>query len=848
MQLSKLITPIVLTAITGSAVIASPMVIKKYKASPSVAMMSPAMGDSINAVGKKFIPSTLLNAKSNIDLSQRKGCTILTAKDTLGTVDLVGSTADRQLTILETRLRPSRYMKGSLKVTSPAMFEVYKDGKSIDSKTSEEDSVSAASTKVIPLTLDAEKTSVITFKVISAGKGKNDANLIRAEFEAAKEFEDVELLVDPEMKNRFSHESTYQGLRVKSTSLSPDGKYLITRYSETYTPKNIVTHSELSDALTGKVLNANLNERVAWMPKGSKLYYSVKGENGFDVYTIDLPTMVEKLVIPNMPQDYFYWAPDESYVLYYDYSEGTKENGPLRRYTNPDDRMPGNRDRSYLMKYSIADGIASPLTYGGNTTFVQGISPDSRKVLYMTTKETPEKFPFYYSDLVELDVNTLRTDTLINQDPSMKSGIYSPDGKQVFVVGGPSFMNGLGVNCGNYPIANDYDVQGYIFDISSRTAKAATFDFNPSLTGEPIWNGGDNKIYFRAEDGFFVSIYRLDPKTLKIDKLNTQIERITNFSVGRNEDARLSYNGEGNEYAGRAYMYDLKKGTNKLIADPLSTMLGNIDFGETHTWKFTSKDGSEIDGIYCLPPNFDANKKYPMIVYYYGGTLPTLRGMSHPYVPELFASRDYVVYIPNPSGTAGYGQEFSARHINAWGDMTADEIIEGVKEFCRTHTYVNDKKVGCIGASYGGFMTQYLLTKTDIFAAAVSHAGISSVSSYWGEGYWGYSYNAVAAAESYPWTNHELFNRGSLFNADKIHTPLLLMHGTADTNVPMGESIQIFNALKILNRDVEFISVDGENHYIADLEKQQLWHASIMAWFAKWLQDDPRWWNDLYNK
>jgi len=72
--------------------------------------------------------------------------------------------------------------------------------------------------------------------------------------------------------------------------------------------------------------------------------------------------------------------------------------------------------------------------------------------------------------------------------------------------------------------------------------------------------------------------------------------------------------------------------------------------------------------------------------------------------------------------------------------MTADEIIEGVKEFCRTHTYVNDKKVGCIGASYGGFMTQYLLTKTDIFAAAVSHAGISSVSSYWGEGYWGYSY------------------------------------------------------------------------------------------------------------
>lgn len=110
-------------------------------------------------------------------------------------------------------------------------------------------------------------------------------------------------------------------------------------------------------------------------------------------------------------------------------------------------------------------------------------------------------------------------------------------------------------------------------------------------------------------------------------------------------------------------------------------------------------------------------------------------------------------------------------------------------------------------------MTQYLQTQTDIFAAAVSHAGISDVTSYWGEGYWGYSYNAIAAADSYPWKNPDLFTKqGSLFNADKINTPLLLLHGTVDTNVPIGESIQLFNALKILGKTVEFITVDGENH------------------------------------
>lgn len=144
-------------------------------------------------------------------------------------------------------------------------------------------------------------------------------------------------------------------------------------------------------------------------------------------------------------------------------------------------------------------------------------------------------------------------------------------------------------------------------------------------------------------------------------------------------------------------------------------------------------------------------------------------------------------------------------------------------------------------------MTQYLQTKTDMFAAAAAHAGISNVTSYWGEGNWGYSYNTTAAPESYPWNNPELFTmHGSLFNADKIHTPLLLLHGKVDTNVPIGESIQLFNALRILGRDVEFVQVDGENHIITNHDKCKPWHATIMAWFAKHLQDSPEWWDSLY--
>jgi dipeptidyl aminopeptidase/acylaminoacyl peptidase len=217
------------------------------------------------------------------------------------------------------------------------------------------------------------------------------------------------------------------------------------------------------------------------------------------------------------------------------------------------------------------------------------------------------------------------------------------------------------------------------------------------------------------------------------------------------------------------------------------------------------------------------------------------------YPKEWWAANGYVVYVLQPSGATGYGQPFSALHVNDWGGTTSEEVIEGTRKFLDAHPYVDADRVGCIGASYGGFLTMLLVTKTDLFAAAVSHAGISSIASYWGEGYWGYSYNAVAAADSFPWNRLDVYiDQSPLFRADQVQVPILLTHGRSDTNVPAGESDAFYIALKLLGKPVEYVQIEDQDHWILDHDKRIVWSRTIMAWFDRWLKDQPAWWDALY--
>lgn len=821
-----------------------------YKAAKPSRVAFPQKPDSVETGNIEFDRSKLLSARRAADYFHRYETADWTTMqaDTAGMVRFKAPAGNEGvLQVLTTRIRPERFVKGRLVADATSMLEVFVNGESKIRKNTADSIATPAETA---LELQPEVTADIEVHLLASGSDKG-APEFSLRFIPDSGFKDVAVDMGHATTRRFSIQTTTLGQRLNSTSISPDGKYMLLYYSETYGEGDSRSWTVLQETATMRYISTSIPSNAIWMPTGSTLCFSERSASANNIYTMSLPSLKRDLLAANAPvtSSEIYWSPDAKWFAYYCNEEGKKETGVMKRISEPDDRMPGNRDRAYLMKYDVASGLAQPLTFGGPSTYISSIAPDSKSLLYISNRQTPGEYPFYNMSLIRLDVNTLATDTICSGGSSMTGAIFSPDGKRVLVTAGPNAFDGIGLNAGNHELGNDFDIQLYMLDIASRKVTPLTRDFDPSVQGTPVWNRADGMIYFTAEEGFAANLFRLNPSDGKISRINTKVDYTRNFSIGRGESRWLAYTGQSYDYIGRGYLLDLRNNRSVLIDDPMGAEISGLDLGKTESWKFTAADGTVVDGTVTLPPNFDPSKKYPLIVYYYGGTSPSNYGMGHPYTPQLFASRDYVVYVLNPSGTTGYGQEYSARHVNAWGDWTADEIIQGVKEFCKAHPFVDDKKIGCLGASYGGFMTQLLQTRTDLFAAAVSHAGISNVTSYWGEGYWGYSYNSVAAAKSYPWNNPELFTKhGSLFNADKIHTPLLLLHGTRDTNVPIGESIQLFNALKILGRTCEFITVEDQDHIITDYNKRQLWHATIMAWFAKYLQDDSRWWDSMYGK
>ena len=801
----------------------------------------PAMINPVDRYDKQFTDESLL--KSNLSIPEQASFTIKYAADTAGFFNIPAQKGTH-VQLYSFYVSAGSYGKARVKVTSPNMLEVYINNKPATSKTTTEGSNNEAKS----VTADFEPYPQTCRIVIKSLCTEDTETSLKIELEDVMHLEDNRLQVSEKPQSKMILDDMIKGKRVSGISVSPSGKHVLITYIDNHGAQSFYS-KELYTIQSGKRVSIDTDNRkrqLDWMPKSDRMYFLQKDGEYTNLITINPETLEETILTRNIPNEQILFSPDEKAVFYSKAAKvETAAKDDVFKLHTLTNRAGGIPPHPFIYRHNLETGLTQQLTFGSHGTSLNDISNDGKKILFSVSEETITERPFRKSSMYILDIESMHVDTIWKGEKFVSRATFSPDGESILTLGGAEAFNGASLNISNGKTANSYDTQAFLINLKTKDIDPITKDFNPSIKSM-IWNAQDGLIYFLTTDEDRVPVYTYNIKSRKFTRLPSEEDVISSFQIASKASVMV-YSGVSVSNSTRAYIYDLKTKRATVIADPYADRLAQLKIGEVRDFDFINSDNVNIKGCYYLPPDFDPSKKYPLIVNYYGGTTPTERIFESRYPKHVYAALGYVVYVVQPSGAIGFGQDFSALHVNTWGEHSSDDIIEGTEKFIAEHSFIDAKRIGCIGASYGGFMTMYLQTKTDLFAAAVSHAGISSISSYWGEGYWGYSYSSAASAHSYPWNNPDMYiNQSPLFSADKINTPILLIHGASDTNVPVGESIQMYTALKILGRPAELVQVKGEDHHILTYEKRLKWNNTIFAWFDRWLKNEPLWWNELY--
>lgn len=242
-----------------------------------------------------------------------------------------------------------------------------------------------------------------------------------------------------------------------------------------------------------------------------------------------------------------------------------------------------------------------------------------------------------------------------------------------------------------------------------------------------------------------------------------------------------------------------------------------------------------IHGFIVKPPQFDPARKYPMVLLVHGGPQGAwMDAWSYRWNAQMFAARGYVTVLINPHGSTGYGQALTEQISGDWGGAAYEDLMKGV-DYIIKQGYVDSQRIGAAGASYGGYMINWMLGHTDRFRALVSHAGVYNLTSMYGatEELWFPEWEFKGV----PWENPELYAKWSphLF-ARNFKTPTLVVHGELDYRVPIGEGLQLYTTLQRRGVPSQLLYFPDEGHWVLKPQNSELWHKTVLDWLDRWLQ------------
>ncbi len=239
-------------------------------------------------------------------------------------------------------------------------------------------------------------------------------------------------------------------------------------------------------------------------------------------------------------------------------------------------------------------------------------------------------------------------------------------------------------------------------------------------------------------------------------------------------------------------------------------LLGDLELSTPELLQYTGADEWPIDGWVMKPANFDPSKKYPLIVEIHGGP-HTQYGYGFFHEMQVLTASGYVVLYTNPRGSSGYGYKFALAVRGDWGPKDSQDIQAGIDALIG-QGYIDEKRIGVTGGSYGGFMTNWLIGHSDRFKVAVTDRCVSNLASFFGSSDFGFGF-ADDDFLATPWDEPEVYARHSPITYVKnMHTPLLIIHSEQDLRCNIEQAEQLFAALKYLGREARLIRFEGQSH------------------------------------
>ena len=462
---------------------------------------------------------------------------------------------------------------------------------------------------------------------------------------------------------------------------------------------------------------------------------------------------------------------------------------------------------------------APPFSVGGGDEF--DVSPDGKELVYARdTEKNPEVST--NSDIFLMPIaggNAKRITTRRGADTSPK---YSPDGRWIAY----RSQARAGYESDLWEL--------WLYDRTSGTSHriAPSFDdWVESIT----WAPDSKSIFFTAPKTGKIAIYEV--------AINGGAPQLVSNADGSADALTISRDGKTIYYDASSFLrpndiYALTKtagGAKSVrITHENDALLSNISATSEDRW-FAGAEGAKVQGFIIKPPAFDASKKYPAIVLIHGGPQGGWGdAWSYRWNPLMFAARGYVVFMPNPRGSYGYGQKFLEEVSGDWGGKAYVDIMNGV-DMLAALPYVDGTRIGAAGGSYGGYMVDWILGHTDRFKALVSHAGVYDLKSEYGvtEELWFPEWEF----KGNPWDNPELYQKWSPDNFVKnFKTPTLVTHGELDFRVPINQGLELFTALQRRGIPSKMVYFPDEGHWVLKPQNSKLWYQTVGDWFDQWLK------------